>query len=833
MKKRGSGWTGLPQDVLYGLRLLRKQPLFTAVGALTIALGIGATTTLLSIVNGVLLKPLPWPESDRLMRIAETRQGRGGRVRGTLTNATYLAWREQASTIEGLGGYVSISVTAIAGNGGEPIRLQVASVTPTLFPLLKVPPLKGRAFTDDEGPTGGRGTYFVAPSMILSYGLWQQWFGGRDDAIGTVVQIDGKPTTIVGVMPRGFAFPDPETRAWIPRAVGAVLGDGGAQRIQIFSALARLRPGVTPAQAAAEGTVRARSAPDPGLAAVAMFGSDAPPDVTVIPAVEAMTADVRPAVLVLLAAVLLLLATATANVGALQLARATARSREIAVRAALGAGGARIARQLIVESSLVGAIGGTFGVALAVVLNRVVPSLLPPDFPRVSDITIDVRVLLLAVAAAGAASVGGGLLPALQARRIDLAEALAEDSAASAAGAWRSRSGRIRTLVMAGQVAVACVLLIGATLLVRSFAALMHADRGYDPAGVLTARVDQGAAYTEPRRVAFADAVVERLRAVPGVERAAIGTALPLLTSGGAFAFTMPSPRDPAIQQQVQTLVRVVSPDFFAALRLRLLQGRTLMESDTGNSQAVAVVNRSFARRYLPASPIGSRVPMPFSKERPDCIVVGVVEDMRQESVTDPEAPELFASYRQMSRRLVNSSLVVLLRTAGDPIAQVPVVRAAVHDLDPTVAVDSIMTMEERVADSLARPRTYAMLLSIFAVCALAIAGVGLFGVLSYGVTQRAREIGVRTALGAQRRHIIQLVLKQALGVAAVGVAAGVAASLALTRYLAASLYGVGADDPATFALVAVVLLVVSALACVVPARRAANVDPLEVMRGS
>lgn len=820
------------QDVFYGLRLLRKQPLFTVVSVLTIALGIGATTTLVSIAYGVLLKPLPWPASDRLVRIAETRQGSGGRIRGTVTNATYLAWREKPSTIEGIGGYGSTTVTAVAGRG-EPLRVQVASVTPTLFPLLGVRPFRGRVFTDDEGPVGGRGAYFVAPSMILSYGLWQQWFGGSDDAIGRVVQIDGKPTTVVGVMPRDFVFPDPETRAWIPRAVGAVLGDGGARRIQIFSALARLKPGVTPAQASAEGTARARSAPDPGLAAVAMFGSDAPPDITATPAVEAMTADVRPAVLVLLAAVVLLLAAAIANVGALQLARATARAREIAVRAALGAGGARLVRQLTIESLLVGALGGAVGVALAVVLNRIVPALLPPDFPRVSDITIDVRVLLVALGAVAAASVGGALLPALQARRIDLVEALADDSAASAAGVWRSRSARVRTLVMAGQLAVACVLLIGATLLVRSFVALLHADRGYDPAGVLTARVDLPAAYTEPRRVAFADAIVERLRAVPGVERAAIGTALPLLTSGGAYAFAMPSPRDPAIQEQVHALVRVVSPDFFQALRLRLVQGRTLADSDTATGQAVVVVNRSFARRYLAPSPIGARVPMPFGPGRPDCVVVGVVEDMRQENVTDPETPEIFASYRQMSRRLLNSSLVVVLRTKRDPIEQVAAVRTAVHELDPLLAVDSTMTMEERVAQSLARPRTYAMLLSIFALSALAVAAVGLFGVLSYSVTQRSREIGVRTALGACRRHIVALVVKQALGVACGGLMAGIAASLALTRYLAASLYGVGVHDAGTIALVAVVLLAVSVLACVVPARRAAQVDPLEVLRTS
>jgi len=611
--------------------------------------------------------------------------------------------------------------------------------------------------------------------------------------------------------------------------VGAVIGENWSKRIQIFSVLARLKPGVTPAQASAEATSRARSAPDPGLAAVAMFGSRTPPDVSATPAVEAMTAEIRPAVLVLLVAVLLLLVAATANIGGLQLARSTARHREIAVRAALGAGGGRLARQLIVESGLVGAMGAGSGVALAWALIRVAPSLLPPDFPRAGDIVIDLRVLGFALAASTAATIGCGILPALQARRLDLVEALAQDSGSTVAGVWRARSGRVRSSVMVAQVAIACVLLVGAALLVRSFAALMHADRGYDPAGVLTARVNVPQGYSV-NVTAFADALLERLSAAPGVQRAAVSTALPLLTSG-ASAFAMRSPRDPSIEQQVQTLIRVVSPEFFDVFRLRVVLGRRLTRDDTASSPAAIVVNRSFAARYLGEGPIGARVPISFGDGRPEGTVVGMVDDMRQGAVTDPQAPEVFVSYRQMPDRMAGTPLVTLLRTVGDPAAQVPTLRAAVRDLDPSLAIDSIMTMDERVATSLARPRTYAGLMSMFALFAIAIAGVGLFGVLSYGVAQRSREIGVRTALGARRGHIVALVLRQAIAIAAVGILLGCALALAATRYLAAFLYGVGAHDPLTFAGVAAALLAVSAMAGVVPARRAASVDPLDVLR--
>ena len=821
---------GLVQDVRYAARLLRRQPGYAAVAVLTMALGIGATTTLFSVAYGVLARPLPWPEADRLVRVSESRKGGTPRIRGTITNGTFLAWSDEPSIIEGIGGYMTNSATVAIG-AAEPVRVQVGRVTPTLFPLLRARPWRGRLFVADDIIAASRGVPAAPTAVLLSYGAWERWFGGRDDAVGRALQIDGRTVTVIGVMAREFAFPDREAQLWTPMGVVSVNGEQGALRMSIFSALARLKPGATTAQASAEGTSRARSAPDPGMTVMALFGSTASPDITATPAVEAMTADVRPAILVLLAAVALLLITATANVASLQLARATSRKREMALRAAIGAGTGRLTRQLVVESSLVGVAGGLAGLLLAAGFHRVLPSLLPADFPRLADIALDWRVLAFAIAVSMIASVACGLLPAAQARRIDLVDALAEDGAASTGGAWRSRSGRIRSLIMAGQVAVASLLLVGAVLLGRSFVALMHADRGYDPVNVLTARLDQPAAYTAPRRVAFADAIVDRLRALPGITHAAIGTALPFLSGGGNVGFEMPSPRDPGIKVPVQTFTRIVSPGYFGALRLHLVEGRTLADSDTATSRPVIVVNRSFARRYLGDAPVGARVPMSFGAGKPDCDVVGVIEDMRQGDVTDAEAAEVFASYRQMSNRLVNASLIVVMRTAGEPGAQVPALRAAVRELDPGLAIDSVMTMEDRVMTSLARPRTYAVLLSAFGVFALLIAGVGLFGVLSYSVAQRSREIGVRSALGAQPRDIVAMVMRQGLAIAAAGLAVGLSLAYALGGYVGSFLYGVTRYDGWSFAIVAATLMAVSVVACAVPARRAAQVDPLTVLK--
>lgn len=480
--------------------------------------------------------------------------------------------------------------TTASIDGSESTRLQTASITPSLFSVLKAQPLRGRLFVEDDAKSGGG--VLSKDVIILSYGLWQEWFGGGA-ALGGVVRIGDKPLSVVGIMPKEFAFPNRETRAWTPFVVPSVHGAQGVLRVTIFSALARLRSGVTPAEAAAEGTARALAAPDPGLAAVAMFGGNGPPQIAAVSTVEMMTADVKPGLLVMFAAVMLLFATATANVASLQLVRATTRRREIAIRAAIGAGVARLTRQLLIESAIIGVAGGLAGLALAAALHRLLPSLLPADFPRVTDVTLDGRVMLFAVATSMFASIACGLLPAVHARRVNLVESLADAGSAPVGVGLRSATARTRALIMVGQIAIACVLLVGALLLTRSFAAQLEADRGYDPRNLLTARIAMPAGFSMERRAQVLDALVPRLRALPGVREVGFGNALPLLTSGGFRAFKMRPRTDPSREVDVNAIQRVVSPGFFAALGLRVTAGRAIAETDTMSAEDWCGIARS------------------------------------------------------------------------------------------------------------------------------------------------------------------------------------------------------------------------------------------------
>ena len=820
-------FAGVLQDARYAVRLLRREPGFTAVAILTMALGIGATTTLFSVAYGVLLKPLPWPDADRLVRVTETRGGRIGRVRGTVMNGTYLAWADHPATIDGLAGWLRRTATMTVA-GGEPRRVPIIPITPSAFPLLGARPLLGRLFAEHEGARGAPGV------ALLSYGLWREQFGGRPEAVGGALRLDDQSYTIVGVMPRDFAFPDREARLWTAWVVPGVAGAQGVLTGVIFSALARLHDGVTPEQAAVEATARARGATDASLVAMALFGAKGPIDVVVTPARDALTADVKPAIVVLLVAVALLLATATANVASLQLARAATRRHELAIRAAIGAGAARLTRQLLVESAMLGVAGGAAGLVLAVALHRLLPAVLPADFPRLDDVAMDWRVLLFAVVLSLGTSVVFGLMPALGARRLDLAESLGDGGSQSRSSAG-GRTAKARTLIMAGQVGVACLLLVGASLLGRSFVALMNADRGYDPSNLLTARIALPAAYSMERRVQVLEALTGRLRGVTGVREAAYGNALPLLTAGGFRAFKMRPPSDPSTEVDVNTIERVVSPGYFSALGLRVTAGRALSEADTMSAPQAIVVNRSFAAKYLGAAPLGVMVPnLGMCRGNGDrWQVVGVVDDMRQGAVTETPQPELFVPFRQIGCTNAVPDPILVARTVGDPLPYVAILHDLVRQEAPTLALDSVMTMDDRVMTSLARPRTYALLLAGFAMFAVAIAGVGLFGVLSYSVAQRTREIGVRTALGAQSGDIVRLVFRQGLAIAGAGIVIGLAMSAAAARSLSTFLFGVTAFDAASFVSVPIILTLVTVVACLVPARRAARVDPLQALRAN
>jgi putative ABC transport system permease protein len=814
----------------YALRLLGRQPAAAAVAIVTMALGIGATTMLFSVVDGVLLKPLPWADADRLVRVTEMRQGRTGRIAGTVSNGTFLAWREAHSTIEDIGGW--LTRTSTLTGAGEPARVATIPVTPALFRILRAQPLVGRLFEEGERDR--------ARVAILSYGLWQERFAASSDVLGRIVELDAVPYTVVGVMPREFAFPDREARLWTAWAVTPVVQESGAVAGVIFRAIARLREGVTPEQASAEATARARSAPDMGPAGVGLFGASGPIDITVVPELHALTADVRPAVLMLLAAVGLLLVTATANVASVQLARSTMRRREMAVRAAIGAGQRRIVMQVIVENAIVGVCGGVLGVALAAALLQVAPTLLPAGFPRLDAVGFDPRVLGFSTVVSLLASVGCGLLPAWHARRLNLVATLIEDGSAPTGGSWRSSTARTRAAIMIGQVAIACVLLIGAALLMRSLRSLIEADRGYDPTNVLTARLPLTADVPGERRVQLLDTVTERLRTVPGVTHAAYSTGLPFVSAGGFTAFKMRSPLVPDREIDVQATQRIVSPDYFGAMRLRLVSGRLLSEADTAVSPPAILVNRTFARQYLGERAVGSRIPqlgpragrLSFAAGRAEMEIVGVVDDMRQDSVDAAPQPEIYASFKQLTAEATRGfDPILVVRTSDDPVAHVPALRGIVREVAPNAALDSVMTMEDRVSQSLARPRLYARMLVWFGAFALLIAGVGLFGVLSFSVARRTREIGIRSALGADASDVVRLVVSQAVPIVALGLILGVGAALAGVRLLSPFLYGVHRYDGVTFLAVPLLVLVVALVACVVPARRAARLSAVTALR--
>lgn len=815
---RSSFLSGIIQDIRYAARLLRRQARYTLLAAATMALGIGATTVLFSVTYGVLMKPLPWPEGDRLVVVKETRGGRSPRF-GSITNAAYLAWREKAATIEDLAAWSQGTVTL--EGAGDADRIRITEGTASLWTVLRARPLIGSLFQENDE---------TARVAVLSESLWRQRFGGDPAALGRVIRLDGEPHSIVGILPDRFAYPDRQSRAWVPFRVRSAQGN----YLSMFNALARLRPGTTPAQASAEGTARGTFAADTGMTTMAVFGGRGPVEITTQPLREALTAEVRLPLIVLLVAVVLLLVTATANVASLQLARATTRRREMAIRAALGAGTTRVTQQLLIESTLLALVGGAAGLGLAWLLHRVLPSLLPADFPRGDDLAVTAPVVLFAIAVSTLTGIAFGVLPALRARRLNLVESLAEDGTAPIGARGRSRTAQARMAIIAAQVAIACILLIGASLLGRSFVALIGADRGYDPSGVLAARLSlPAAAYPPARRYALARQILERLRATQGVAHAAFTSELPLTPGGSTAAFTMPSPRAEGGTVSVQASPRIVSDGYFAVVGMRFVAGRAFTDADTETSLPVVVINRAFAHRYLADSALGATLPIAgYEGDDPlQATVIGVVDDVRYLTAADTSQPEMYFSYRQMKGQLSVPVITLLLRTAGDPAALAPRLRAVVRDADAGLVPEAVMSLEDRMMRGLARPRLYAILLAGFAAFALIVAAVGLVGVLSYTVAQRSREIAVRTALGARRSDIIALILRQGLAVTAAGLVVGIAGAFALTRWISALLYGITPHDRFTYIAVPIVLAVVSAAACLAPALRAARLDPLRVLR--
>lgn len=810
---------GIRQDVRQALRGLARHKGFTAAALVSLALGIGANTALFSVVYGVLLRPLPYPEPERLVRLSEHHPGGRPAIQAPLvSDLTFRAWREEPRTLEGLAAYGRGAHTISGGDAGErTVRLEGAAVSPELFALLGVRPAAGRLIEAADLADG------APPVVVIGDELWRQRFGGDRSAVGETLTLDGTAYTVVGVAPAGFAFPDRDVRLWTPHRHSVRTPEDGS--MSIFGAIGRLRPGVTAEQAAAEGTAAARSRPRPAPAEM-LFGQGGPVEVRVEPLTEEMTARVRPALLVLAAGVGFILLICCANVSNLLLARGVARRRELAVRAAVGAGRLRLARQMVTESLVLSAIGGALGLGLAAMLLELLPALAPADFPRLDDVRLDGRTLAFTALAAAAAGLVAGLLPALRSSRPALVPGLRDGVGASAGAPTR----RLGAGLLVAEAALATVLLVGAGLLVHSFAALTAVDAGYEPGNVLTARVYLPGEPTPERQTAFAEALRERLAAIPGVEAAGAGSTAPFVRFTMLNRLELAGAGPDGGTVTAQAVTHVVTPGYAEALSLRLLQGRLLADRDRGSAAREVVVNDSFARAYLGGgTPVGRRFERLWGPDDPPTEIVGVVGDVLRDGLDGEPQPEMYVLPDAFYSMPGEMSLMV--RTAREPEALAPLVRELVAEQDPAAAVETA-TLSSRVSASLAQPRFAAAALSAFALLALALAATGLYGVLSYEVSQRRREIGVRSALGAGRGRIVRGVLRQGLAVTAAGLAVGVAGAAGLTRLLESLLFGIEPLDAAAFAAAPLLLLAVAAAACLLPARRAAAVDPCEALRG-
>ncbi len=806
------------QDIRHSLRVLTKSPGFTAVALATLTLGIGATTAVFGVVNATLLRPLPYRDADRLVRIQEEHpMNRGRAMPAFMTSATLEAWRENPHTIDQIAGYNDRTFTY--RDESEPVRVRGAAVSPALFPLLRATPLLGRVFTPDEEASASQ------PVAVLSYARWQDRHAADPNILGHLITLDDVSYSVIGVMPEGFYFPDRETEIWIPLTLTMPQQRPGDRFIMAFSGLARLRDGVSLAQAEAEGqTIVGRQAPlAPGMGA---------PTLRLVGFHDEMVREVRPALLALMAAVGFVLLIAMANLANLLLARGAGRQRELAVRAAIGAGRGRLIQQLVTESVALSVIGGGLGLAAAYWILGALPSFAPAGIPGLGEAGIDGTVLAFALAASVGAGVLFGTVPALQASRFDLVRALNEGASQMGGGFRFRRGNRTRSVLVVAEVALALMLLVGAALLVRSFVTLATVDPGFDPARVLTAELNLPRSQYSDTTAASAlfDQVLARTIARPGVEAVGLVSSLPLTRGESLIAFRTQGQAAPTSRDEMTAArPQLVSPGYLDAMGLRLVAGRFVTDRDTESSPRVVVVNEAFASAYFPGEDVvGQRLNLGRGEPTE---IVGVVGDVHHRGLDSRPQPELYFSYRQslLGRGVPRVSIVV--RTTGDPRVLGPFLRQDILDLNPYLPIDNVMTMEARLASSVAQPRFYALVLGVFAASALALAMVGIYGVLAYTVSQRSREIGLRMALGADSGRIRNLVVRQGALLVGMGVALGLAGALVTTRALQSLLFGVTPLDVPTLIAVPVLLITVAIAACYLPARRASRVAPMDALR--
>ena len=814
---RGGSWLEtLWQDLRFGARMLLKQPGFSLIALLTLALGIGANTAIFSVVNAVLLRPLPYREAERIVAIQElSKEGE----RKMVTPANFLDWRAQQTTFASLAAILTrranLALTA------EAERINLAVVSANFFDVFGLRAERGRLFAAADEQAGH------APVVVVSHSLWQSRFGGANDLVGRNVTLDGKSYTVVGIAPQGFQYPG-ETEAWLPPLRLAPESNERMDVTQVrgfgyLSAVALLKPGVSLAQAAGEmETITARlrrQYPD----------TNNPRFNRVVSLRKHLVGETDTMLWLLFGAVCFVLLIACANVANLSLVRAAARQKEMAIRAALGASRGRVIGQLLTESTLLALGGGALGWMLAVWGVELITRLLPRDFPRLREISLDWRVLLFTLLASVSTGTLFGLAPAWQSAKTDVHETL-KKSARGATGGWRQR--RLRHLLIVAEIALSLVLLAGAGLLLRSFTHLQSVSAGFTPQQVLTARLSPaGAAYrADPAYISYFRRVIERVRIIPGVEAVGAINKLPL-TWGDTAGYRIEGRPLLTPDKWPEAEYRAVSSDYFRALSIPIVQGRAFNERDNEAAPQVMIVNQALARRDFPGeNPVGKRI-NPGATDRTGQPVwfeiVGVAANVRSPELAEESQPEFYLSGLQDT--FAEMSLVI--RAAVEPASLASAVRQAAAEVDKTQPVSNLTTMEAFVSEAYARPRFNLVLLGLFGGLALLLSAAGIYGVMAYGVAQRKNELGLRLALGAQPHDVMNLILRQGLRLISVGLVLGLVSALALTRLMKSLLFGVNATDAVTFAAVTLLLLVVALLACLIPARRATRVDPLATLR--
>jgi putative ABC transport system permease protein len=800
--------TTLIQDLRYGIRMLFKQPGFTIVAVLALTLGIGANSAIFSVVNAVLLRPLPYPDSERLVVLRE----RSPQIEGmSVAYPNFIDWREQNSAFEDIGVFRRQSYN-LTGSG-EPERLIGWQLSADVFPVLKVTPGIGRLFTYDEDKPGAN------PVVVLSHGLWQRRFGGDPNILEQTMTLDGRSFSVIGIMPPGFQFPRPGAELWAP--VGQVSKDPGWENRGNhpgLTGIARLRPGVTVEQAREDMEIVAanleKQYPD----------SNTGNRITITPALENVIRGIRPALLVLLGAVGFVLLIACANVANLLLARATARQKEIAIRTALGASRWRIVRQLLTESILLSLVGGALGLLLARLGVKLLVAISPNSIPRSEEINLDSRVLAFTIGVSVLTGIIFGVVPALHASKPDLNETLKD--------AGRGSTGRrhlLRSGLVVSEVALTLVLLIAAGLMIRSFYRLQQVDPGFIHERLLTFNVSlpQRKYPENQQKISFYEQLAEKLRGLPGVQAVGLSSGLPLGNNGWQTSFRVEGQPEPEPGKTPLTEAVVASPEYFQAMGLTVVRGRNFTEQDVKDGPHVTLIDEEFERRYWPGEEaVGKRIKT--GRDDPPITVVGVVRRVKMDGLNeDSNRVQSYFPFRQMPI----SGMTVVIKTSKDPMGLVSAVREQVLAIDPDQPVYNINTMEQLRSDSIAPDRLNLMLLACFAAVALILATVGIYGVMAYSVTQRTHEIGIRMALGARQSDVLGMVIRQGMKLAIGGLAIGVAGAWLATRAMTSLLFGVSATDPVTFAVISILLIGVALGACFVPARRATKVDPMIALR--